>query len=70
MHVHRTKRGRILEYWVLFFIAVRPYRCGKCHLRFYGPKKFSEGMVPADMAVDDATPSRRQRPAASRSSRQ
>jgi len=41
MHVHRTKRGRILEYWALFFLNVRPYRCGKCRLRFYGPKKFS-----------------------------
>ena len=42
-HVHRTKRGRILEYWVLHFLPVRPYRCGKCRLRFYGPKKFTEG---------------------------
>ncbi len=41
MHVHRTKRGRLLEYWVLFFFKVRPYRCGKCRLRFYGPKRFS-----------------------------
>ena len=41
MHVHRTKRGRILEYWALFFFSVRPYRCGKCRLRFYGPKKFA-----------------------------
>jgi hypothetical protein len=40
MHVHRTKRGRILEYWVLLLMPVRPYRCGKCRLRFYGPKKF------------------------------
>ena len=59
MHVHRTKRGRILEYWVLLFISIRPYRCGKCRLRFYGPKKFSDSMVPADMVVDNATPSRR-----------
>ena len=43
MHVHRTKRGRILEFWILFFIPVRPYRCGKCRLRFYGPKKFADG---------------------------
>jgi len=41
-HVHRTKRGRILEYWVLPFLSVRPYRCGKCRLRFYGPKKFAD----------------------------
>jgi len=40
MHVHRTKRGRVLEFWVLLFISVRPYRCGKCRLRFYGPKRF------------------------------
>jgi len=69
MHVHRTKRGRILEYWVLFFIAARPYRCGKCHLRFYGPKKFSDGMQPDDTAADDAIPSGGHRSAASRSSR-
>jgi len=69
MHVHRTKRGRILEYWVLLFISIRPYRCGKCRLRFYGPKKFSESMVPDDMAVDAAAPSRRHRSAASHSSR-
>ncbi|MCU1343109.1 MAG: hypothetical protein JWN92_2532 [Candidatus Acidoferrum typicum] len=50
MHVHRTKRGRILEYWVLFFIDVRPYRCGKCRLRFYGPKKFSDDKDPHDEA--------------------
>lgn len=46
MHVHRTKRGRILEYWVLMFMDVRPYRCGKCRLRFYGPKKFSDDKEP------------------------
>jgi hypothetical protein len=40
-HVHRTKRGRILEFWVLLFLPVRPYRCGKCRLRFYAPKKFA-----------------------------
>ena len=39
-HVHRTKRGRILEFWVLLIPPVRPYRCGKCRQRFYGPKKF------------------------------
>jgi ribosomal protein L37AE/L43A len=37
-HVHRTKRGRILEFWVLLFLPYRPYRCGKCRQRFYGPK--------------------------------
>jgi len=68
MHVHRTKRGRILEYWVLFFIAARPYRCGKCHLRFYGPKKFSDGMQSDDTAGDDAIPSGGHGSAASRSS--
>ena len=70
MHVHRTKRGRILEYWVLFFIAVRPYRCGKCRLRFYGPKKFFDDMEPEELAessaADDATPSRRRRTSSSR----
>jgi hypothetical protein len=59
MHVHRTKRGRILEYWVLFFIGVRPYRCGKCRLRFYGPKKFSDDKEPDDdaefAAADDSS---------------
>jgi ribosomal protein L37AE/L43A len=38
-HVHRTKRGRLLEFWVLLFFPFRPYRCGKCRQRFYGPKK-------------------------------
>jgi hypothetical protein len=42
MHVHRTKRGRILEYWVLLFMPVRPYRCGKCRQRFYGPKHMDD----------------------------
>jgi ribosomal protein L37AE/L43A len=37
-HVHRTKRGRLLEFWVLLFLPYRPYRCGKCRQRFYGPK--------------------------------
>jgi hypothetical protein len=40
-HVHRTKRGRLLEFWVMLFLPVRPYRCGKCRQRFYGPKKFA-----------------------------
>jgi len=59
MHVHRTKRGRLLEYWVLMFMDVRPYRCGKCRLRFYGPKKFSDDREPGDeadmAAADDAS---------------
>lgn len=59
MHVHRTKRRRLLEYWVLMFMDVRPYRCGKCRLRFYGPKKFSDDQElddEADMAAaDDAS---------------
>jgi len=54
MHVHRTKRGRILEFWVLLFIDVRPYRCGKCRLRFYGPKKFSDTEGARDDAEFDA----------------
>ena len=37
-HVHRTKRGRLVEFWVLLFLPYRPYRCGKCRQRFYGPK--------------------------------
>jgi ribosomal protein L37AE/L43A len=40
-HVHRTKRGRLLEFWVLLFLPYRPYRCGKCRQRFYGPKKMT-----------------------------
>ena|SRR6266446_6026939 len=40
-HVHRTKRGRILEFWILLLLPFRPYRCGKCRQRFYGPKKFA-----------------------------
>jgi hypothetical protein len=72
MHVHRTKRGRILEYWVLFFLSVRPYRCGKCRLRFYGPKKFDDGDelrdVPDPVAADEATHSSRGDSEPSRSS--
>ena len=37
-HVHRPKRGRLLEFWVLLFLPYRPYRCGKCRQRFYGPR--------------------------------
>ncbi len=51
-HVHRTRRGRILEFWVLFFLPVRPYRCGKCRLRFYAPKK----LATSGGAGDDAKP--------------
>lgn len=38
-HVHRTRRGRLLEFWVLLFLPFRPYRCGKCRQRFYAPKR-------------------------------
>lgn len=38
VHVHRTKRGRIIEFWILLFLPYRPYRCGKCRQRFYAPK--------------------------------
>jgi transposase len=64
MHVHRTKRGRILEYWVLLFMPVRPYRCGKCRMRFYGPKKFADGQE-----FDDAAQSSSSHSESSRSSR-
>ena len=72
MHVHRTKRGRILEYWVLFLLPIRPYRCGKCRLRFYGPKDFAAGDdlrdVPEPVASDEATHSSRGDSEPSRSS--
>jgi len=51
-HVHRTKRGRMLEFWVLIFLPVRPYRCGKCRQRFYGPKEMPKREGIAD---DDET---------------
>jgi len=41
-HVHRTKRGRFLEFWILLLLPVRPYRCGKCRLLFYGPKQLAK----------------------------
>jgi hypothetical protein len=41
-HVHRTKRGRLLEFWILIFLPYRPYRCGKCRQRFYGPRHLSK----------------------------
>jgi hypothetical protein len=73
MHVHRTKRGRILEYWVLFFVSVRPYRCGKCRLRFYGPEKFPDLRQPDDfeetIAADDSAPSKHSESKSSRSAR-
>ena len=47
-HVHRTKRGRFLEFWVLIFLPFRPYRCGKCRQRFYGPKS-----MPKKESLDD-----------------
>jgi hypothetical protein len=63
MHVHRTKRGRILEFWILLFVPVRPYRCGKCRQRFYGPKTFIEpklDVIEKPLSADAvASPSRR-----------
>jgi len=47
-HVHRTKRGRLLEFWVMLFLPYRPYRCGKCRQRFYGPKR-----LPKPEGLDD-----------------
>ena len=44
-HVHRTKRGRVLEFWVLLFLPYRPYRCGKCRQRFYAPKNLARSEV-------------------------
>jgi len=41
-HVHRTKRGRLLEFWILIFLPYRPYRCGKCRQRFYGPRHLAK----------------------------
>ncbi|MBZ5697804.1 MAG: hypothetical protein LAN18_04585 [Acidobacteriia bacterium] len=73
MHVHRTKRGRILEFWVLMFLPVRPYRCGKCRLRFYGPKRFTDDQQLDDagepLATDAAAQSSRRISESSRSSR-
>src|SRR5258707_14154870 len=50
-HVHRTKRGRILEFWILLLLPLRPYRCGKCRQRFYGPKKFARTGDPDERRV-------------------
>jgi len=47
-HVHRTKRGRLLEFWLLLFLPYRPYRCGKCRQRFYAPKN-----LPRKESVDE-----------------
>jgi hypothetical protein len=41
-HVHRTRRGRLFEFWVLLFLPYRPYRCGKCRQRFYGPRDLTK----------------------------
>jgi predicted RNA-binding Zn-ribbon protein involved in translation (DUF1610 family) len=51
-HVHRTKRGRVLEFWVLLLLPMRPYRCGKCRQRFYAPKTFP----PADFEPASESP--------------
>jgi ribosomal protein L37AE/L43A len=51
-HVHRTKRGRILEFWVLLFLPYRPYRCGKCRQRFYGPKKLPKKEGPDELDAE------------------
>jgi ribosomal protein L37AE/L43A len=51
-HVHRTKRGRLLEFWVLLFLPYRPYRCGKCRQRFYGPRNLPKREVLEE--VDEA----------------
>jgi hypothetical protein len=73
MHVHRTKRGRLLEYWILFFVDVRPYRCGKCRLRFYGPKEILTNREPYGKAEPagsgQGAPSSRRDSSPSRSSR-
>jgi hypothetical protein len=56
-HLHRSKRGRRLEFWVLLLVPVRPYRCGKCWQRFYGPKKFASARNPGEVSepLDDQT---------------
>ena len=56
-HVHRTKRGRLVEFWVLLFLPYRPYRCGKCRQRFYGPKH-----LPKRESLDDLDPDYRSEP--------
>jgi hypothetical protein len=40
-----------MEFWILLVLPVRPYRCGKCRLRFYGPKKLSK--INDDIAVPE-----------------
>jgi hypothetical protein len=51
-HVHRTKRGRILEFWVLLFLPYRPYRCGKCRQRFYGPKNLPKREIDHELDLN------------------
>jgi ribosomal protein L37AE/L43A len=51
-HVHRTKRGRLLEFWILLFLPFRPYRCGKCRQRFYGPKKLPKKESPDEFDAE------------------
>ena len=51
-HVHRTKRGRLLEFWVQLFLPYRPYRCGKCRQRFYGPKNLPKRETLDDIDAD------------------
>jgi hypothetical protein len=50
--VHRTKRGRIIEFWILLFLPYRPYRCGKCRQRFYGPKRLPKRETLDDLDED------------------
>jgi hypothetical protein len=59
-HVHRTKRGRVLEFWILLFMPFRPYRCGKCLQRFYGPKKFARTVDPDQVDEPSTSDSRSQ----------
>lgn len=56
LHVHRTRRGRVLEWWVLLLVPVLPYRCGKCRLRFYGPKKNPSSSPVPDFEEDHTNP--------------
>jgi ribosomal protein L37AE/L43A len=51
-HVHRTRRGRLVEFWILLVLPYRPYRCGKCRSRFYGPKEMPR-RERLDVAVKD-----------------
>jgi ribosomal protein L37AE/L43A len=49
-HVHRTKRSRVFEFWILLVMPYRPYRCGKCRQRFYGPKKHPPSVDPDEIS--------------------